>query len=385
MKKLLLIGEMYSENLGDGIICETVNNLFKEQYDVKILDLSGRKKYIPSNNTFNFFKENIQYLKSILKKVIYRIGFKGNGKKSQKIYNEFIKNFDKLAKDTCFDTIIFVGGQLFIDVFINQIQYVCQYAKENNKKVVFNSCGTGKLLQVNKLKSILNNESVKYISVRDGRNKIEKYTTTKIFDCHDNAILCNKYYKLVSNKRDNLGIGIMFSTLQSPCRQVAFWKKLLKSLKKNNINFKIFTNGSTKDQSFAEYLLRKCKISAEEHLISKPKKPEELVSTINTFTGICSMRLHSMIVAYSLNIPCVPISWDEKVNVFFQKIDYSINCFNLKSKIADIILEIKKLKDIQYNTDLKEKIETEININIKNINNVIENLEERYETKKFEN
>ena len=30
MKKVLIVGEVYSENLGDGVICEVVNNFYSK-------------------------------------------------------------------------------------------------------------------------------------------------------------------------------------------------------------------------------------------------------------------------------------------------------------------------------------------------------------------
>lgn len=49
MKKVLLVGEIYSENLGDGVLCQCVEFLIKKYFNKEVmidyLDLSGRKSY----------------------------------------------------------------------------------------------------------------------------------------------------------------------------------------------------------------------------------------------------------------------------------------------------------------------------------------------------
>lgn len=50
---ILLIGEAYSENLGDGIICETVANLIRKEYPdctIVVADISGKKGYADNQN-----------------------------------------------------------------------------------------------------------------------------------------------------------------------------------------------------------------------------------------------------------------------------------------------------------------------------------------------
>ena len=40
MKNVLIIGELYSDNLGDGIICNIVCEILHD-YNIEMLDLSG--------------------------------------------------------------------------------------------------------------------------------------------------------------------------------------------------------------------------------------------------------------------------------------------------------------------------------------------------------
>ena len=51
-------------------------------------------------------------------------------------------------------------------------------------------------------------------------------------------------------------------------------------------------------------------------VLTVPTSPEELVRTVSGFRGIITSRLHSCIVAYSLGVPFVAISWNNKLQYF---------------------------------------------------------------------
>lgn len=377
MKTILLIGEKYSSNLGDGIICDTVNYLLKDDnYEVITMDISGRKSFENDCNSFNLIKEYKVYFKTIIKKILNIFGYNKMGKNLSKIFTEFKTNFNKISSNYKFDYIIFAGGQMFIDTFINQINYVCDYATKNNIDIIFNCCGAGIILNKSALARVLNSDAVKYISVRDSYDKLKEYTDKKINLCSDNAVISSQAF-VANCKKDNYnGIGIMFSTLQSPLKQVFFWKKLLKKLIKEKINFKVFTNGSYKDYCFAEYLLTSINLDSKQYLLKRPMRPKELVNQITSFKRILSMRLHSMIVAYSFNIPSVAICWDEKINSFFTRIGLKDNCFTLDSNIDKIIEKFEKIDENTINQSIKQEILLEINNNITSIKEI---MEEKYE------
>ena len=73
-KKILLIGELYSDNLGDGIICNTVKNILKNN-DIQMIDLSGKKDYCKKNQNFVFSKKNVEKEKYFNKRKEIRYNF----------------------------------------------------------------------------------------------------------------------------------------------------------------------------------------------------------------------------------------------------------------------------------------------------------------------
>ena len=376
MKKILIVGELFSENLGDGVICDVVKKYFETDYIVDFLDLSGRKKINYYNNkndySFNIWKEEIKYYKSNIKKMLYKIGIRPKGKNINNIYEQFKCNFDQYIRLNNPDLILFAGGQMFIDTFIMQINYVCEYAKKNNIKIIFNACGVGKLLMDNILENIIKNESVKYISLRDGADNFEKKYKYKPIDTYDTVVIANRFYSCQNNNKYDLGVGIMLSQLQSVKKQKKFWIKMLKKLKENKIEFKVFTNGSYKDQSFAKYVLMHAGYEYKNILLKKPNTPEELIELINSFKSIISMRLHSLIIAYSFNIPTIAISWDKKVEHFFNKIKRQEMCYKIyDNKIYDV-KKLISLLNKNYDYNAKKEIQNNIDNNLSKIKDIID-------------
>lgn len=371
--KVLVVGEVYSSNLGDGIICEVVDGLLKNQFETSFVDLSGRKEFEiirTDYEKFSYLKSEIRYVKSIIKSYLHKLGYKKSGGNLSVIIQNFIEEFNKKISNFSPDLIFFAGGQMFIEAFVNQILYVCDFAEVNKIPVFFNACGIGNLdsQSVQKVKKILNSDSVEFISVRDGIESFRKLSQKEIIDTYDTAILSKYYYSIDSNVKNELGIGIMLSSLQSVRYQINFWDQLLQSLVAQNINFKVFTNGSKQDYLFAKYLLDRNGIELA-NLVAKPNYPHELVQTISSFKAIISMRLHSLIVAYSLNVPTIAISWDNKVKTFYEKIGSSQSCYELIEPISSIMDNLEEKLKYQYNEDKKKSIETSILKNFEVIKN----------------
>ena len=75
MKNILIVGEVYSDNLGDGVICEVVNGFLKKNYNTKYFDLSGRTSYCEKDKKeeFNYIKQETKAIKRKIKKVLYKL------------------------------------------------------------------------------------------------------------------------------------------------------------------------------------------------------------------------------------------------------------------------------------------------------------------------
>ena len=142
MKKILIIGEKFSPNLGDALIFNIVDKIFKEKYSTDFLDLSGRDEY-KSDESSNYSVNDSTKGKIIKKCKLFfkKIGFLLKGKNMI----TFIKKFEIIFMEKVLsykpDIILFAGGQLFMDSFFEQIKIVVKFCDKNNIPVIFNACG----------------------------------------------------------------------------------------------------------------------------------------------------------------------------------------------------------------------------------------------------
>ena len=375
MKKLLIIGEKYSSNLGDGIICENVNNFFKQKCITEFCDLSAKSFY--NSNIQNKQEVNIIILKFkyYLKKGFGLINFKinriKNNKKLKETYNFYISKIDDFKPDY----ILFAGGQMFSSAFCNQINFIVKYADSKKIPVLFNACGIGKFLCKKDEKLIsdaLNSKNVKYISVRDNYNKVCSLANSKkVFSTNDTAIYTSKFVKKNNKSSIKFGVGIMLCHNYSIKKQINFWKNLLLYLKSINANWQVFCNGNEEDYLFAKYILKICNINDENAITTKPVIPTELIEIITKYDYIITTRLHSTIVSYSYNIPSISIKWDKKVEEFYEKIGSKDKCFNF-DELEKIKSEIADFHNYHYDEKIRKQIEKNINCNIENIIKLID-------------
>lgn len=96
---------------------------------------------------------------------------------------------------------------------------------------------------------------------------------------------------------------------------------IIKLLESNGVRWKMFTNGVNADYENAVEVCNSLNLKPEDCIV-EPHTPYELVKIISGFKGIITARLHSCIVAYSLDIPYIALSWNNKLNYFSDSIGY---------------------------------------------------------------
>lgn len=356
MKRVLLIGEVYSSNLGDGIICDVVSEEISKEtdFEVSVFDMSLHDDYKHFNNiNFNFFKKELSFIRSKIEHSVLNIGIDHNEKRLKKKFSSYQEKLEGEVKDKLPIAIVVAGGQMFNDTFIERLKETVYIASEYKIPIFFNSCGFGNFVSeklINNLNNILKKNVVNYVSVRDGFNYVERLdirdTVNQVFD---SAILTCDCYNIQKIGEDKIGVGIMFSKNHNPIKQVRFWKKIIKHFVENNVQIELFTNGDPYDYAFSEYLLESLGLNPEGLLAPRPTIPEELVQLVSKYKTILSMRLHSLILAYSFKIPAVSISWDKKVSEFNQKVGQTKYCFSFDTPYLDIV---NAIDEIQIEQDL---------------------------------
>lgn len=334
MNKLLIVGEVYSSNLGDAVICDLVSKLIKEKYssvEISYCDLSARNYYLQEFSysliarvfifCFRFFFRN-----SELHAGIMNFLFK------QKYFSNIRDKFNS------FDAVLFAGGQLFMDYFYLPVRQILLYAKKFNKPVFFHAIGCKKIKSIliqKKFNKMLNMQVIKWISIRDGYG-IFNFSNLRL--TYDTGLCANEYYVLGNKAEEIIGLGCMYFYKLSNFENVKFWVNLIKCLNKRGFVWKLFCNGSYADYMLIINILKSLNLNFSEYSIRRPVCPDDLVKDISTFSKIISFRLHSHIIAASVGIPSVGISWDEdKCRDFFVSINHLERYKNVKDAPDEIV------------------------------------------------
>lgn len=255
-----------------------------------------------------------------------------------------ILNYSIFSKDIgqvkYVDAIIFAGGGIIKfehEEFWSLLHDIIFEAQKWEVPVFLNAVGVEGYLdsdeRCQELKRAINLECVKCISVRDDMDTLQKrYITNKgirVSSVFDPAV-CSPYTYAAAKKISSrcIGVGVAREQLFSDYGYgeidrdylVNFYKELVKNIEKLGYKWAIFTNGSLKDNDFANEVLSE--IGYGDKVIT-PKSGKELVNTIASFKGVVACRMHANIIAYALNIPSIGLVWNDKLVYWGEKIGYS--------------------------------------------------------------
>lgn len=346
--KILVLGSYYSDNLGDGVICDCVAEQLKELYpqaEVQIYDVLHRSCFRrESGVTMELLTDRRRHL--IARRFVSRYGIIDKQYKSSGMRLADNRKQVEGIRDLACDLAVFAGGQLLMDSYALILAAYLKIFDEKGIPVILHACGTGPSVSAKtreELRKALSLACVKYISCRDDAEQVDRYyrKEKKTVKTCDPALWSAEVYGIRKEERRAeavLGLGIMYPDTEkiSPRRAMRFWCRLIRLLDQKKIRWQIFTNGGISDIVFAREILKQVRGGAAESpaalLADKktellaPDRPEELVRVIAGFDGILSFRLHSHIIAASLGIPSVAICWDEKVRAFFEKLGVGERC-----------------------------------------------------------
>ena len=363
--KILIIGEWYSSNLGDGIICENVEKIVREIYKEKNVtidraDISLRDGFIKnSEHIVNGRIRKVNYIRNILYKSEYLTY------KLQDIKNKRKEKIKKICNHS-YDLAIFAGGHMIMPYFSFQIYYFVKYLVNSGTKVIFNACGVGEIksrILLNKVRQALMNKNIVYISSRDNVEKLKKEyligdKKLLVKKTYDPAIFTNETYGVKKDiSSEVIGLGIMNLLDEKKEDVIKFWKSIIDNIEKQGKRWQIFCNGSQEDYELACECLRNVKTnnSGMINIAPKPNRPIDLVKLISKYKSIISFRLHSHIIAYSLDIPTIAIVWNEKVKFFFKDLNLEDRCFEIKDKPEDIVKKLLEVESSKYDKSIKDK------------------------------
>lgn len=301
--RVLLAGLMQSTNLGDGVISDCVEYLIRK---------------VSEENKIKKVKVNTRDIRKD-------------------------KSSAKLAAVRNSDLVIIPGGGMIkyqVENLPVALERVMSRAEHYGIPVMFNAVGVeGYDIEdegCRLLLDMLSRYCVKKVTSRDYADFLnENYLRgdIKATRVADPAVWSAETYGISKNPDSQiLGLGIaragLFEDYGTPCSKeelLELWSGIIRILDKNNIKWKLFTNGFRKDEDFlrelAEYIGRADEL--EEISVPTPVTPRELAEGISQFKGIIACRMHANIIAYSMGIPCVGLVWNDKLRFFGESIGCS--------------------------------------------------------------
>lgn len=352
--KILVLGLYYDNNLGDAVICDCVaarlRILFTDAH-IDIRDYVNRTAFpVPQESSM----QKLHYRRRRM--LLRQIATQYTPWDKQVVHEEWklrcwgdLSYIDAVCQKD-YDFVVFGGGQVFMDYLALFAEAFVQRFAQKGTPMFFNACGTGPAFSRKireRLSAALMDPKVKLVSSRDDVELINRFYMNgekRAVPTYDPALWCSEIYGVTKNlDADTVGLGVMYTNSVSPKAVARFWVRLIREMERRRIPWKIFVNGSGDDVTFARYvhsLLPELGCPFEDCFASVPTRPEELVKMIARFKSIISFRLHSHIIAASLDIPSVAMVWDNKLNFFFNKIGHSERCCTVREHAGTVLAKL---------------------------------------------
>lgn len=361
MMNFLLIGECYSNNIGDQLVSIVTNYLLHRLYpdcQTTFLDLGGRNKTKELVGTSPGNCGLLFQIRDILSRV-NAIDYLLKKRNAISLRGYYIQTIKKKEANLA----VFCGGQLVNDTFVCQIEELCKILDKENIPTVFSGVGIGRLnkWQKKKFEKILDRRSVKFISCRSDAERFKTILNINqnVVSSYDPAIFAADVYNRHYNPESNMvGLGVMDSTRFPQKELIRFWIGVIDVLNQRCIKWKMFYTGSYNDYLLATEILREIGINDYSKYIRHDIcDPSDLVDELSLFNKILSFRLHSHIVSYSMGIPSVGLLWDPKVVDFFEKIQRPHNVFKIEDNPSYIIDGLMRAESVDIELLSKQKME----------------------------
>lgn len=235
---------------------------------------------------------------------------------------------------------IVVDGAGLLEYSYNEYQWplllISEYAERHNLDVVYNAIGRAGAFDERDfgsklLKRALQSPAVKSISARDNPEAVQACAggAHKVKLRADAAFWMKEAYNIPDrDDRSKIGIGIIrgnslegYGVEFGSEDWVNLFAQIAYELQKRGYEFEFFTNGLPADTVLGRKILKKLKLP-KQYLVTRPVDDGPLVDTINSYRGIITCRMHSSIAAFTMGVPSVILSWNDKVEKLMEIIGY---------------------------------------------------------------
>ncbi len=348
--KILLLGLYYSENKGDALLTDCVAARIRRSFpdsELTVCDLFGRTGWKTASGG-----EEAELKKRIFKNKLRT--FASNYTPWDKMYSheQYLyemhrADIERVMSISC-DCVVFAGGQLFMDDLALVVSSYIDHFAAMEIPVIINAAGWGPFCSRHireRLAQSLQNRWTIDLSVRDHASAISRLVGRKVPERADFGLFADITYGIHRDPQSNrTGLGIMYAPTISRGKMIRFWEGLILQLARKGIAWTLFTNGYPSDEEFARDVLKQLPEECfntgknrRDYLLPSPGTPREMTAQISSFQSLISMRLHSHIVAASLEIPSVAITWDDKLPEFFRMLGYPERCLSILESADQVI------------------------------------------------
>ena len=336
VRRVAVAGEIFSSNLGDGVIHACVRDLFaRHGVSVVPLDFAGKLNWseAPAGVATS---HRVSWVRSAARIPVRRsrtlrriIGaWRWYGQRRRSLSETWAKEISSS------DAVVIGGGQLLTDgfVFAPRIVEIARLARLLGKPIAFFGCGAGSGWGM-VAKTMYGNafSRAAYISVRDqvsARLVESALPPGRPVAVHpDPGFVVDRVFNGTRPQSEVRKLGLGPQPLQHIWNFVphlrsvteetyySFWAKIAEQAERSGFAVEFFSNGDPDDQAQVE---RICDFMSVRGLpfsvANRPQHPAELATILRGYTDVICTRMHAGIVAFSFGATVYPISWDRKVN-----------------------------------------------------------------------
>ncbi len=318
--RIAICGEVYSPNLGDGVIAGGLTYLIREflpSVRIDWVDLSGRGGWGGESSEERRFHPLASLRSTTLRRCGELVWMAGQMARM------------KVSDERQYALLVIGGGELLMDdclSFPTKLLVQMHRFGPGSAAWALHACGVGdRFSWVGRglLSQVLGGARRVSMSVRDegARRNLRRHfpAMPEAGVVPDPGLWASEVYGPVRAEGSRkVGLGIMACPESGRGQQARVWVGLAKRLDGDGQSVELFTNGLPEDQAFAIEVWEQLPAAMRERVLLRPRPttPGELVTTISSYGLVVAERLHAHVVAHSLGLPSVGIVREGKVREF---------------------------------------------------------------------
>lgn len=355
---ILILGAYQSCNLGDAVICECVAEQLRRAWPearITLRDPVARDRLAPKAVPEEAMLRRRALLARARRKLA-RMGIDRIRGREERRVRANLTHLEQVCTGD-YDLAVFAGGQLFMDSYGLFLEKCVELLDRKNIPVIFHACGMGPLYSPaieKRLSAALRRENVIAVSVRDGLPRAEALLGGPVKAVSDPALAAAELFGVRAGASDLVGLGVMYPNGSSYRGALNLWRQIIGELNSRGVRWQLFTNGDPADEVFACRILEDYP-DREARIAPRNVTAEGLLETVAGYKAVLSYRLHSQILAASLDIPAAALVWDEKQRHFFGSIGCPERCFDPAADARALVKGLETAAARGYDRKLLER------------------------------